>query len=255
METKLLLQKSANELFLQGELPQNFIEKDLPIDLLEKLLAVIFLDLNIVLPAEMEDGTRQMLLLMVVLFTAESELGETDVPNVYKMYLKESEKVVYALDEVTEIENYILSKLSMFLKIYYDEKGKDALENSTGFLDRKVTVWNNVGIVPQERVYKLSRSNPLPGIVSETGIDEKTIRKILEDYEARMDRKKLTNVKRFENKVMNLISKLPAERQHVKETISFLLDEIANGGNNIQEPEDLFPKPVPFINSIPLSYN
>lgn len=255
METKELLLKSANEMFLQGELPQDFIAKHLPIDLLKRLIAAIYLDLNIVLPGEMEDDGRQTLLLMAVLFTAESELIETEVPNVYRMYLKEPEHEVYALDEVTEIENYLLSKLSMFLKIYYEEKENDALEDFTDFLERKVRVWNNIGIVPQERVYSLSRTNPLPQIVSETGFDEETIRKILEDYEARMDRKKLFNVKRFENKVLKLLSNLPTDRQLVIEHARFLLDEIANGGVNITEPEDLFPKAFPICKTISLSYN
>ncbi len=255
METKELLLKSANEMFLQGELPQDFIAKHLPIDLLKRLIAATYLDLNIVLPAEMEDDVRQTLLLMAVLFTAESELSETDEPNVYRMYLKEPEREVYALDEVIGIEDYILSKLSMFLKIYYEEKENAALENFTDFLERKVRVWNNIGIVPQERVYRLSRTSPLPEIVLETGLDEETIRKILEDYETRMDRKKLLNVKRFEHKVLKLISKLPNDRQYGIEHARFLLDEIANGGVNIREPEDLLPKAFPMCKSISLSYN
>jgi hypothetical protein len=88
METKELLLKSANEMFLQGELPQDFIAKQLPIDLLKRLIVAIYLDLNIVLPVEMEDDVRQTLILIAVLFTAESELSETDEPNVYRMYLK-----------------------------------------------------------------------------------------------------------------------------------------------------------------------
>lgn len=255
MEIKELLLKSANEMILQGEFPQDFIAKHLPIDLLKRLLAAIYLDLNILLPAEMEDDVRQTLLLMAVLFTAESELSETNEPNVYRMYLKEPEIEAYALDEVIEVENYLLSKLSMFLKIYYEEKENNALENITDFLDRKVRVWNNIGIVPQERVYSLSRTNPIPEIVSETGFDEETIRKILDDYEVRMDRKKLKNVKRFEQKVLNLISKLPDDRQHVIEHTRFLLGEIANGGANVKEPEDLLPKPLPMCKSILLSYN
>jgi hypothetical protein len=255
METKELLLKSANEMFLQGELPQDFIAKHLPIDLLKRLIAAIYLDLNNVLPAELEDDVRQTLLLMAVLFTAESELSETDEPNVYRMYLKEPEREVYALDEVSEIENYLLSKLSMFLKIYYQEKENDALKNFTDFLEKKVRVWNSIGIVPQERVYKLSRTKALPEIVSKTGFDEETIRKILQDYEARMDRKKLLNVKSFENKIQELISKIPADRQYLQEPIRFLLDEIANGGINIREPEDLFPKAFPICKSISLSYN
>lgn len=255
METKELLLKSANEMFLQGELPQDFIAKHLPIDLLKNLLAAIYLDLNIVLPAEMEDDVRQTLLLMAVLFTAELELSETDEPNVYRMYLKEPEHEVYALDEVSEIENFLLAKLSMFLKIYYEEKENDTLEDFNDFLERKVRVWNNTGIVPQERVYRLSRINPLPKIVSETGFDEETIRKILQDYEARMDRKKLLNVKRFENKVLELISKIPADRQHQQKPIRFLLDEIANGGVNIRKPEDLSQKASPIYKINSLSHN
>jgi hypothetical protein len=207
------------------------------------------------LPAEMEDDIRQTLLLMAVLFTAESELGETDVPHVYRMYLKEPEQEVYALDEVTEMENYLLAKLSMFLKIYYEEKENNALENFTDFLETKVRGWNNVGVVPQERVYRLSRTKTIPEIVLETGYDEETIRKILDDYEARMDRKKLLNVKRFERKVLKLISELPADGQHLRVPIRFLLDEIANGGINIREPEDLFTKAFPICKSISLSFN
>jgi hypothetical protein len=241
MEAKELMIKTAEEMRTKGELPQDFITNDLPYDLLSKLLATIYMDMNIVLPSEVRSDVRQTLLLMAVLFTVDSELRETDDPDIYRMYLKEHDREVFALDELKEIENYLVSKLSLFLKIYYEEKQNDTLENFYGFIQDKMDKWNKNGIPAQDWVFKLSRIKPLPEIESETGFDEPTIRLILKDYEFRMNRKKLSNLKRFEKKVLNLISKLPAEKHYLKEPIRFLLDEIANGGLYIQKLENLFP--------------
>lgn len=246
METKELLLKSAHEMVLQGELPQEFIENDLPIEILQKLLTTIYLDLNIILPEKMEDNLRQIFLLVTILFTKDCELRETDFPNVYRIYLKEPDDEAYALDEVKDVEGYILTKLSLFLKISYEEN--KALEEFQSFLERKVKAWNNYGITPQERVFKSSRNKPLPEIQYETGFSEKTIRKILKHYEKRMDRKKLSNLKRFELKVLDQISKLSSDKQYIIDYYRFLLDEIANGGINVKEPEDLFPKQSPLFN-------
>jgi len=238
MEIKELLIKSAHEMFLQGELPQEFIAKDLPIEFLNKLRRKIYLDINIILPEEMEDDKRQILLLVAVLFTKENELLETDVPNVYYMFLTEPDDKVYALDDIKKVKEYILTKLSLFLKIYYEKNNE--LEEFKNFLEGKVKVWNSYGIPPQERVFKLSRIKPLPEIKRETGFSEKTIRTILKHYEKRMDRKKLKNVKSFEQKVLDQILKLPTDKQYIKDFYKFLLDQIANGGINIEEPEELF---------------
>lgn len=247
METKELLLKLANEMFLQGELPQEFIENDLPIEFLHELRTKIYLDLNIMLPGKMESDMRKLLLLMVVLNAADAELHETDAPNVYRLYVKETNGKIYVLDELTEIENYLLQKLSLFLKSYYEAKENKVFKFFKAEAEFKLREWNNNGIPPQERVFKLSRTKSIPEIMSETGFDEKDIRDALEDYEIRMNRKKLKNVKRFEKKILNQISKLPEEKQYIIDYYRLLLDEIANGGINIEEPEDLFPKQIPLF--------
>lgn len=242
MEAEELLLKSANEMLLRGELPQEFIDKDLPIDLIKRLLATIFLDLDIMLPTSLDANIRQIFLLMAILITEGCKLEETDVPNKYRLYLIESEGKIHALDETTKFERYLLTKLSLFLKFSYEAKKENILESFNYSLEMKVKCWNDFEIPLEERVFKLSREKSLPEIASVTSFNETRIRKILKNYETRINRKKLSNLNRFEQKITDFISKLPTDRQHIYNSIRFLLNEIANGGLNIREPEDLITK-------------
>lgn len=253
MEAKKLLTKSANELFLQGELTQEFIEKNLPFDLFQKLLTTVYSELNIVLPDNISGNICQILLLVSVLFNTEFELVETDVPNVYRLILKEPEQDVYALDEVTDVEKHLMVKLSLFLKIYHDALENQGLEQFEDFLQSKIHSWNANKMVAQERVYSISRKMALPEIEKETGFPEETIRKILDDYQARIDFKKLTNVKRFEQKLLSMTVNANGMSRGIGECVQFILDEIANGGTNIQQLEDLFPKQLPIYQGVSLS--
>ena len=57
----------------------------------------------------------------------------------------------------------------------------------------------------------------------------------------------------FECKMSEIILNLKKEKAHLKNSVEYLLDEISNGGINIQNPDDLFPKYISIYNGISLS--
>lgn len=242
MEARNILLRCANEMFLRGEIPEDFIAKYLPDKFLAELLEVIYLDIDILLPEKLEDVVRRMVILMAILFNVESELSETEIPNVYRLYLKDRNGEIFALDELSRMDEFLNEYLVSFLKIYYEELEKGHSEKFENFFIKKVDAWNKIGYVRQERIFKLSRTKTLPAIECETGIEEKFIPEILNDYQVRMDAKRLENAKRFKKKLLDLISNLKPCQQYFRDSIMFLLGEIENGGMNIKSLEDLFPK-------------
>lgn len=201
----------------------------------EKFINRLFLDFKILLPELLDCAMRPFLIGLTIL-VYDYKLVQGKSPGTYRIMINEN---TY-LDEVPDVLEYMVYTIGRLITFYFNANEKDGLEKLENLLIDEVTKWNWHAWVKQEEVLFLL-SDPINQISKEVSLTERNIPQVLTDYHTRIDNKRLENLDSFLSKSEDLINSSEKVKAHAQ-FFTFILNEINNGGENLNSFHDIFPQ-------------
>ena len=195
----------------------------------------VFLNFNITYPASLKDINKKQLIAFIIL-TKEYQIVEDKTPGYYRIMFNNE-----YLDEFENTSTILIGSFLLLISIYYKAEEEDwGLDNLHNKFKTKIQEWNFSTYVKQEQVKFLADEFLLNKVALFAKVSEKDVSNILLDYHSRMEKKKLKNLQLFLDEIEYLMDQNADLKKHMN-FLEFIVQEIKNGGSNLNSPYDLIP--------------
>lgn len=194
----------------------------------------LFLDFNLCVPEQMSMEDYSLIIVLVILL-CKWDLEEGSVPGSYRLTVQE----IGYIDEHENLKAYTISLLTRIILYYYGASKKNEIDKLENAFQNEIDRWNWSEYVKQEQVYRLA-GKFMHDIAEKAEIKERSATLILQDYYDRITRKRLSNLDRFLQKSETILKSADNLREQTK-FFSSILEEINNGGENLNSVRDIIP--------------
>lgn len=205
--------------------------KENPLDKFKKRL---FLDFNLRMPGQMNMEEYSLLIVLIILL-CKWDLEEGSVPGSYRLTVEE----MGYIDELEDVRDYTLSLLTKMILYYYGASEKNEIDKLENAFENEIDHWNWSGYVKQEQVIGFAGTF-MKDVAEKSEISDRYATIILKDYYDRIEKKRLNNLNSFLRKSEKILK----SSENLKEQTKFfskILDEINNGGENLNSVQDIIP--------------
>jgi predicted DNA-binding protein YlxM (UPF0122 family) len=196
----------------------------------------LYIDFNICFPANFDKADQITFIGLTII--NDYSLVSGDYSRTYKLC---HNNIVLDLLEEKEISNYVVTNLGKLVFNLYEATQREELDKYDTWLETCVKNWNTNTIVLQEQVLNLSIDFSVKEISEMLNINSSLVHKIIQDAITRIDEHLFLNLFKFLSKVNHLKQEYP-ELKGKTNYLDMLIEEISNGGQNINEPQDLLPE-------------
>jgi hypothetical protein len=201
----------------------------------ESIVNEIYVDFDIAMPYT-NDIIGKKILITFCLLLHDCELEQDDIPGTYRIFISDTGY----LDEIKDVSIFMIHSLGNLIEHYYQANEKKILNKFEKGLAYKIFEWNCSSFVKQEEVRVLIDKYTLAETAKMAMVKVDLISEILNDYYVRMNKKKFNNLERFLTKVEKVFESDPKLKENTQ-YLNYILEQIKNGGVNVNEPSDLFP--------------
>jgi len=207
--------------------------KDLPAHPWEGYVNKVCIPLAITFPPIIKPETKKLLVAFTVLVN-QYELVQGREVGIYSIMVSDE-----CISSIENPEIHVIELFAELISRYYQAHLSKSMDAFKEHLDEAVLKWNYHPFVIEEKMHSVLKEG-IESILDTYSLPKDTIPRALQNYQQRIDDKILENLKEFEGKVNFFISENTANK-HQTAFIRFILEEINNGGKNLNSLEDVLP--------------